>query len=130
MSALAVVEGATRAVTGGLWKVAAVTALLLAASNAGAWWVAAHDRDLARQQLMAEQAKSAGLAGAIETQNIMVGGLAAAKTDSDARRMVAEQAAAAASKRYAAAFAALAGARAATCDDAMPAVNELLDSVR
>ncbi len=130
MSALEVVEGAASALTGGLWKLAAAAALLLAAGAGGGWWLAAHDRDLARQQLKAEQAKSAGLAGAIETQNIMVGGLAAAKADADTRRLAAEQAAAVAGKRYSAASAALAGARATTCDEAMPAVDRLLESLR
>lgn len=130
MSALAVVASTARAVTGGLWKVAAIAALMLAAGVSGAWWLATHDRDLARQQLAAERAKSAGLAGAVETQNIMVGGLAAAKAGADARRLVAEQAAAVAGKRYAAASAALVGARATTCDESMPAVNKLLESVQ
>lgn len=130
MSALAALGDATSAVTGGPWKIVAVASLLLAASAAGSWWLTAHDRDLARQQLNAEQAKSAALTAAIETQNIMIGRLAGAKADADARRLSAERAAAVAGKPYTAAHAALANARAITCDEAMPAVNKLLESVR
>lgn len=127
MSALDAVEDVA---AGGLWKIGAVLlAVLLLITACGMsfeWWEAAHDRDLARADLVAERQKSALLASAIGTQNSAVDALAKAKADAQARGLAAQARAAIDGKRYEAAASALASAKATTCADAMPAVNRLL----
>ena len=119
---------------GGIWKIAAILLLaLLLVVGAGAgcgWWLAAHDRDRAETQLGAERLRTAELGAAIREQNRAVDALAVAKRDADARGLAAQQAAAAAGRRYDGALARIAGAKAMTCADAMPAVNLLLEGVR
>jgi len=118
----------------GLWKVGAVLLaglLLLTAGGMGfEWWEAAHDRDLARADLATERQKSALLTSAIDTQNSAVDALTKAKADAQARGMAAQAQAAIEGKRYDAAARALASAKATTCDDAMPAVNQLLKDIQ
>ena len=118
-----------------LWKgiALALVVLLLAAGAGGGfeWWTAAHDRDLARAQLKAEQETTSLLRSAVDTQNAAVDALAAAKALADQKRAAAQALADANGKRYATAAAALAQAKAgATCDEAMPAIDKLLESVR
>lgn len=132
MSALGELAGG--AVTGGVWKVAAIAllaALPLVGGGAGAgWWLAAHDRDQARAELATERTRADALTAGIREQNRAVEALASAKAAADARGQAAQQLAAANGKRFDGALAQLAGRRATTCDDAMPAVNLLLESVR
>lgn len=119
---------------GGMWRVGAIVlAALLVVSGAGlggGWWLAAHDRDQARADLAAERTRADGLATGIREQNRAVEAMASAKAAADARGQAAQQLAAANGRRFDGALAQLAGRRATTCDDAMPAVNQLLESVR
>lgn len=132
MSALGDLAGG--AVVGGIWRVAAIAllaALPLVGGGAGAgWWLAAHDRDRALADLAAERTRADGLVTGIREQNRAVEAMASAKAAADARGQAAQQLAAANGKRFDGALARLAGRRATTCDDAMPAVNQLLEGVR
>ena len=121
-------------VTGGLWKVGAIVlAVLLVVTTCGLgfeWWLAAHDRDVARIDLTAEQGVSAELRASISIQNSAVEAMQRATAQADERGRAAQQLAAANGKRFDGALAKLAGAHAATCAEAMPAVNQLLKDVR
>jgi len=117
-----------------MWKgIALVLAVLLLAAGAGGgfeWWTAAHDRDLARTDLKAERETTSLLRSAVDSQNAAADALAAAKKLAEQKGAAAQALADANGKRYAAAAAALAQAKAVTCDDAMPAIDKLLESVR
>ena len=118
----------------GIWKAAAIAlagALLVLASATGTgWWLAAGDRDAARVSLVKEQGASAALRASIGEQNRAVEGMAVATLEAQLRGAAAQAAATAAGRRYSAAQAQLAGVRATTCDEAMPAVRQLLEGVR
>ena len=122
------------AAVGGIWRVVAIVlaaALLIVASGAGmAWWLVAVDRDLARATLLAEQGVNAELRASIGEQNRAVEGMAAATLAAQQRGEVAQAAAAATGRKYQAAQAQLAGVRATTCDEAMPAVRAMMEDVR
>jgi hypothetical protein len=92
--------------------------------------VAAHDRDVARDDLKTEQGTSAALRAGIITQNTAIIALGNEKLKAEARGLAAQQLAAANGRRFNGALAKLAGARATTCAEAMPAVNQLLKDVR
>lgn len=119
---------------GGIWKASAIVlaAVLLVVTGATGtgWWLAAGDRDLARAALLAEQGVSAALRASITEQNLAVDGMARATLAAQQRGEAAQAAAAAAGKKYQAAVAQLVGVRATTCDEAMPAVRAMLESVR
>ncbi len=131
MSALGALAGAA---VSGAWRVLAIvlaSVLLVVASATGTgWWLAADDRDLALADLKAERSLSAGLRASIAEQNLAVDGMARATLLAQQRGEAAQAAAAAAGRRYGAARAQLSGLRATTCDEAMPAVRQLLESVR
>ncbi|TNC78250.1 hypothetical protein FHI69_02850 [Janthinobacterium lividum] len=118
----------------GIWKAAAIAlsaALLVVVSSTGTgWWLAAGDRDAARAALAKEQGASTALRASIDEQNRAVEGMAAATLSAQGRGAAAQSAAAAKGKKYGAALAQIAGARATTCDEAMPAVRLLLEGVR
>ncbi|MFS2007981.1 hypothetical protein ACEN9F_30675 [Duganella sp. CT11-25] len=135
MSALGEVVGAAGgAVTGGLWKVGAIVlAILLLVTGGGlgfGWWLAAHDRDVARADLKTEQGVSAALRAGINTQNAAIITLGQEKLEAEKRGLAAQQLAAANGRRFDGALAKLEGARAITCAEAMPAVNQLLKDIR
>lgn len=135
MSAIGDLAGAAGgAVTGGLWKVGAIVlAVLMLVSSAGLgfeWWLAAHDRDVARVDLKAEQGVSAELRASISIQNSAVDAMQRATAQADERGRAAQQLAAVNGRRFDAALAKLAGQHAMTCGDAMPAVNQLLKDVK
>ncbi len=117
-----------------LWRAVAIglLAVLLATSAGlgGGWWLAAHDRDSARAALATERVVSAELKASIAIQNSAVSAMQAATAQADARGQAAQQLAAAAGRRYDAALVKLGLTRAVTCADAMPAVNQLLESIR
>lgn len=121
-------------VSGGIWKVTSIILLVLLLAVGGGtgfeWWVAAHDRDQARADLKAEQIVTAELRTGIREQNRATEALAAAKKAADERRAAAEQLAAANGRRFDIALAGLTGAKAATCTEAMPAVNKMLEAIR
>jgi predicted negative regulator of RcsB-dependent stress response len=131
LSAIRVLAGAA---VSGIWKVAAIllaTALLLVASSTGTgWWLAAGDRDAARAALVLEQGVSGQLRASISEQNRAIDGMAKATLAAQERGAAARAAAAAKGKKYDAALAQLAGVRATTCDEAMPAIRLLLEGVR
>ena len=131
MGALKLAGGA---VVAGIWKAAAIVlsaVLLVVASATGTgWWAAAGDRDTARAALVMEQGVSAGLRASIAEQNLAVDGMARATLTAQQRGEAAQAAAATAGKKYDKAQAQLAGVRATTCDEAMPAVRRMLADVR
>ena len=92
--------------------------------------MAAGERDQALLDLKAEQGASAALRASIAEQNLAVDGMSRATMAAQQRGEVAQAAAATAGRKYTVAQAQLAGARATTCKDAMPAVRSMLASVR
>lgn len=131
MSALGALAGVA---VSGIWRVIAIVlaaVLLVVASAAGTgWWLAAGDRDQALVDLKAEQGVSAALRASIAEQNLAVDGMARATMAAQQRGEAARTAAATAGRKYIVAQAQLAGVRATTCDEAMPAVRLLLENVR
>ena len=131
MSALGTLAGAA---VGGIWKAAAIAlaaVLLVVASSTGTgWWLAAGDRDIARAALVLEQGVSTALRASVTEQNRAIDGMAKVTLAAQERGAAARAAAAAKGKKYDAALAQIAGARATTCDEAMPAVRLLLEGVR
>ena len=118
----------------GIWKAAAIilaAMLLVVASATGTgWWLAAGDRDAARAALVLEQGVSAALRASISEQNRAIDGMAKATLVAQERGAAAQAAAAAKGRKYDAALVQITGARATTCDEAMPAVRLLLEGVR
>ena len=118
----------------GIWKAATIVLaalLLLVASSTGTgWWLAAGDRDAARTALALEQGVSAQLRISIAEQNRVIDGMANATLAAQERGAAAQAAAVTKGKKYDAALAQVAGARANSCDEAMPAVRLLLEGVR
>jgi hypothetical protein len=122
------------AVVAGIWKVATVVlaGLLLVVITGGGtgWWLAAAARDQALASLKTEQGASAALRASIGIQNSAVRSMRDATVAADKRRRAAQELATVNALRLEAAQARLAGARADTCDDAIPYVNQLLEDVR
>lgn len=122
------------AVVAGVWKVAAVVLavlLLVVITGAGTgWWLAAAARDQALARLVVEQGASATLRASISVQNDAVRSMHRVTVEADARGRAARALAAAKGRRYDAARATLASARATTCDEAMPFVDQLLKDVK
>lgn len=131
MSALGALPGAT---VSSIWKATAIflaAVLLVVGSAIGTgWWMATDDRDTARAALAQEQGGSAVLRASISEQNRAIDRMAAATLAAQERGAAAQAAAAAKGKKYDAALAQIDGARANTCDEAMPAVRLLLEGVR
>lgn len=82
----------------GLWKLGAIVTMAGAAASTAylgyEWFMAAHDRDLARGALAVEQKKTSDLTGAIHDQNVAIAGLAAKTQEAVDKRDAAERAAA------------------------------------
>lgn len=116
------------------WKPAAIVLLLALALVGGwtgsGWWLAARDRDAARAELAAERKVSEELRASIREQNRAVEALGQAKAQAEQRGEQAQHLAAANGRRFDDALGRLASAKAATCDDAMPAVNEVLEVIK
>ena len=135
MSAIGdVVAGAGGALAGQAWKMTTLVllAILLAGGAAGGamWWSAAAARDKALVDLKAEQGVNAELRAGITTQNTAIFAQAKLTREAEARGDAARQAAAVSGRRFDQALQQLAGARANSCADAMPYVNQLLENVR
>lgn len=117
-----------------IWRAAtAVLAglLLVVSSGAGVgWWLAAAARDKALNDLRAEQGINAQLRAGVDAQNTAILAQATLAREAEARGQAAMQAAAANGRRYDQALQQIAGARATSCSDAMPYVNQLLEQVR
>lgn len=131
VSALSLAGGA---VVASFWKVAVVVLavlLLVVITGAGTgWWLAAAARDQALASLKEEQGVSAELRASIGVQNSAVKSMHDATVAADKRRRAAQELAAVNGRRLDAAQAKLTGARAITCNEAMPFVNKLLEDVR
>lgn len=131
MSALGDLAGAAG---GGIWKVAAIALaglLVVGAAGGGtALWLASSARDKVVVELKAEQRITAALRAGVDLQNTRIVELGKEKLAAEARGAAAQQIAAANGKRFDGALAKLAGARATTCDEAMPAVNQLLKDLK
>ncbi len=135
MSALGkMAAGAGGMLAGQVWKVCTLVllAILLAGGGAGGalWWSATAARDKALTDLAAEKGINAQLRAGVDDQNRAIQTWYRASEDAKARGQVAQQQAAINGQRFDAALQQLAGAKATTCADAMPFVNQLLDTVR
>jgi hypothetical protein len=128
------VAGAGGVLGGQVWKVAtfALLGLLLAGGAAGGtlWWSAAAARDQALADLKAEKGITAELRAGVDVQNRAIVQWHEQAKVAEARGTAARQAAEANGRRYDQALQQIAGARATTCDEAMPYVNKVLESVR
>lgn len=122
------------AAAGQMWKVATwalLTIMLLAGAAGGtALWLTAAERDKAVADLVAEKAISDDLRTGIREQNKAVEQMGKAKLAAEERGRAAQQAAAGDRKRYETASAHLVGAKASTCAEAMPFVDQLLKDIR
>lgn len=131
---MSMLEMAGGAVVGGIWKVAAIALaglLVVGAAGGGtALWLASSARDKAVVELKAEQLITAALRAGVDLQNTRIVELGKEKLAAEARGKAALQIAAVNGRRYDAALAAAAGARATTCDEAMPVVNQLLKDLK
>ena len=127
MSALSVVVS-------GAWRLTTIVLaalLLVVGTGAGmGWWLASGARDQALLELKAERIVSAGLRDSISEQNRAVDGMARATAAAQQRGEEARALAAARGHKLNAAQQQLAGVRATTCDEAMPAVRAMLEAVR
>jgi hypothetical protein len=135
MSALGdVAAGAGGVLAGQAWKMATLVllAVLLVGGGAGGalWWAAAAARDKALVDLEAEKGVSAQLRAGVVDQNRTIQHWYEASKDAAARGAAAQQQASAAGQRYDQALQQIAGARATSCEDAMPYVNQLLEKLR
>lgn len=121
-------------VVAGIWRVAAVVLaglLLVVGTGAGTgWWLAAVARDDALASLEIQRGAVAALRAGVDLQNNRIVQLGEETLAAEARGKAAQALAAANGRRFDNALAGLAGARATTCDEAMPAVNQLLETVR
>lgn len=77
-----------------------------------------------------EQGVNAQLRAGVDAQNTAILTQAQLAREAEARGLAAQQAAAANGRRYDQALQQIAGARATSCADAMPYVNQLLEKVR
>lgn len=120
--------------SGQVWKVTTLVllAILLAGGGAGSalWWSAAAARDKAVADLALEKGITAQLRAGVDDQNRAIQTWYRASEDAKARGQAAQQQAAINGQRFDAALQQLAGAKATTCADAMPYVNQLLEKVR
>lgn len=82
----------------GLWKLGAIVTIAGAAASSAylgyEWFMAAHDRDVARADLVKANAANTALTGAVHDLNIAVAGYAAATQDAVDKRAAAEKASA------------------------------------
>jgi predicted O-methyltransferase YrrM len=131
VSALGDLAGAA---VGGIWKVAAIAlaGLLVVGGAAGgtALWMTNSARDKALADLDASRLLVVELRAGVVAQNKAILAQANLAREAEARGKAAQQLAAASAKRFDGALAKLEGARATTCDEAMPAVNQLLKDIK
>ena len=131
MSALGNLAGAA---VGGIWKVAAIAlaGLLVVGGAAGgtALWMASSARDKALADLDKSRLLVVDLRAGVDAQNKAILAQANLAREAEARGLAAQQLAAANGRRFDGALEKLASARATTCDEAMPAVNQLLKDLK
>jgi hypothetical protein len=94
------------------------------------WWSAASARDKALTDPAAEKGINAQLRAGVDDQDRAIQTWYRASDDAKARGQAAQQQAAANGQHFDAALQQLTGAKATTCVDAMPYVNQLLEKVR
>jgi hypothetical protein len=126
LTALAGADGIRKAVA---IVLAAARLVVIGAAGTG-WWTAAGDRDLARAALVVEQGVSTALRASIAEQNLAVDGMARATLAAQQRGEDARVLAAARGRKMDAALEQINGVRATTCDEVMPFVNQMLESVK
>lgn len=118
----------------GLWKFGAIAALagglVISAALGYQWHMSAHDRDVARADLVAERAANDDLRTSIREQNRAVETMSEAKKAADARGQDAQRLAAANGRRFDGALDQIRQGKAATCDEAMPFVNQTLEAIK
>ncbi len=107
-----------------------VTLFLVGGGTGAGWWLAGHDRDLAKADLAAERHVSDDLRAAVREQNRATEVLGKAKTDADARGSQALVLATANGKRFDLILAQGERMKATTCTEAMPTLNAILEGVR
>lgn len=113
-----------------LWQALCV-ALGAALLYSGWQWYGAHrDLGLCRQQLAQEQLTSERLRGEITVQNAKVEALGKEQVERDKRLTLALQLASSKSKTADAALKRAEGAKAQTCAEAMPVVNDILKGLQ
>lgn len=122
------------AVAGQGWRIAAyvLAGLLLATAGAGgaAWWLTDRAMRQAQADLAAARDRADDLGAAIREQNRATEVLRVATAAAQARGTAARAQAAIDARRYDAAQQRLAGARPASCAEAMPYVNQLLQDLK
>lgn len=116
---MSIVTEAADVAVNGLWKIGAIIVLVLAlvvgVYLGYEWYMAAHDRDAARADLVIERKANADLTSAIHDQNMAVAAMAAKTADAETRRDAAEKAAAAAIARSTTRASAVSASTAANC---------------
>lgn len=135
MSLLREVAGdALGVATGGVWKVLAIlslAALLVGGGIAGTgWWLAVGERKTAQSELAAARDRADQLQAALREQNRAIESLGKARELAEERGRAARQQALLSGQRYDAALAQATGARATTCEQAIPTVNQILEAVQ
>jgi len=131
---MSILEMAGGAAVGVVWKVGAIAlaGLLVVGAAAGgtALWLASSARDDALARLEDSRTLMAELRAGVTAQNKAIMKLSEDKLAAEKRGAAAQQLAAANGRRFDGALSKLAGARATTCDEAMPAVNQLLKDLK
>ncbi|MFC0134295.1 hypothetical protein CR105_27040 [Massilia eurypsychrophila] len=131
---MSLLTNVTSAAVSGIWKAAAIGILVASVASSAYlgynWHMAALDRDQARTELAVERTISAQYQLAIREQNRAVESLAKQKAEAEARGQAAQQIAAANGRRFDGALERIKGAKATTCDEAMPAVNAILEAIK
>ncbi|MET3134602.1 hypothetical protein AAKU55_004902 [Oxalobacteraceae bacterium GrIS 1.11] len=116
--------------TAAFYKSIALLLALVMVSGGIDWRLACRERDQARIDLKAEQAVSAALRVSIGEQTRATEALGKAKDEADARGLLAQRLAAANARRFDGALASIKDARATTCAEAMPFVNQVLEAIQ
>lgn len=113
-----------------LWQVCSIGLLLLSAWCGFQWLLASHERDRLQDKLTTEQNTTAELRASIKTQNSAVEELGKQKVEADKRLALALQLAQVNGKRADSALEKVKDVKAETCQDAMPALNQVLEELR
>ncbi|NML61846.1 hypothetical protein HHL21_12320 [Massilia sp. RP-1-19] len=125
---------ATSALGGGIWKIGAsalaILSLAACAYLGHGWYMAADDRDEAIVERDAQKALADGYQTAIREQNRATEALATQKASAEQRGKAAMDLAAANGRRFDDVLARTKGAKATTCAEAMPVVNDILEAIK
>lgn len=131
---MSILSTATGVMVGGIWKIGAialaVVSLAACAYLGHGWYMAAHDRDQAITERDEQKALADQYQTAIRDQNKAVDAMAEQKRLAEQRGKAAMDLAAANGRRFDDVLARTRGAKAATCDEAMPVVNDILEAIK